>query len=198
LPNIAILILAAGASQRMGKPKQLLKWKNTTLLGHAIETAQGTQSDVFVVLGAHFEEVNALINQYSIHILKNENWQSGLGSSIAFGVSHILKSKLNIDGILIMLADQPMISIQYLNSLINAYKVGESQIVASSYRNGNHGVPALFDKVYFHKLSKLNDDKGAKVILDKYAENVFVIDAKHLLSDIDSLQDYENLYRDEH
>jgi len=197
--NIAVIILAAGASSRMGTPKQLLKWKNTTLLGHALKTTKGiNQSKIVVVLGANFELIKAKVNLDNCEILKNENWEEGLGKSIATGVSHVLRNDLNIDAVLVMLADQPLIDGAYLNTMIIAYREGAFQIVATSYKNGKQGVPVLFDKAYFQELSQLNDDKGAKAILRKHAANVIVVNATHDVSDIDTIDAYERLYAANH
>ena len=198
-PNIAVVILAAGTSSRMGSPKQLLKWKNTTLLGHAIATAKGlNQRQVIVVLGANFEQIRSTINNDHIEILKNNNWETGLGKSIAIGVSNILKSDTNFDGVLVMLADQPLIDQSYFKKMLTKYRLGASQIITTAYKNGKQGVPVLFDRVYFEELSQLNDDKGAKGILRTYADKVTVIDAQHDVSDIDTQDDYEKLYKANH
>lgn len=197
--NIAILILAAGDSSRLGTPKQLLKWKNTTLLGHAIETAQELKtSKLIVVLGANYNLISTKINNYEVAVLVNESWEKGLGSSIAFGVNHLLKSDTNFDAVFIILADQPLIDSAYLNKVLDKYEMGKRQIIATSYKGGKQGVPVLFDAIYFEELSQLNDDKGAKVILQKYSKNVSAISADNIVSDIDTLEDYQRLYNINH
>lgn len=188
------MILAAGASTRMGSPKQLLAWKHTTLLGYAIEQAQKLDSEIFVVLGANLSKIKASIKPYPIHILNNKQWEKGLGSSIAFGVNYMLKNKLNFDAILIMLADQPLINENYLRTLIHEFSTKKSKIVASLYENDKQGVPVLFDKIYFDELSNLNDDKGAKALLKKHANNVSLVNAEAIVSDIDTLEEYQKLY----
>lgn len=188
------MILAAGASTRMGSPKQLLAWKGTTLLGYAIEQAQKLDSEIFVVLGANFSKIKASIKHYPIHVLNNKQWEKGLGSSIAFGVNYMLKNKLNFDAILIMLADQPLINENYLRTLIHEFSTKKSKIVASLYENDKQGVPVLFDKIYFDELSNLNDDKGAKALLKKHANNVSLVNAEAIVSDIDTLEEYQKLY----
>ena len=198
-PNIAVIILAAGASSRMGIPKQVLKWKNTTLLGHAIETAQALdQKKLVVVLGANFDQIKARLNDDHIEILKNEDWKSGLGKSIATGIAYILKDDTHFDAVLVMLADQPLVDQSYFKSMLAEYRVGSSQIIATAYKSGKQGVPVLFDRAYLEVLSQLNDDKGAKVILRDHAENVSVVHAAHDVSDIDTIEDYERLYKANH
>ncbi|NOY47057.1 MAG: nucleotidyltransferase family protein [Chlorobi bacterium] len=197
--NIAILILAAGDSTRMGTPKQLLKWKNTTLLGHAIETVQKSNAfKICVVLGANHNLINTKINNYQVEVLVNESWEKGLGSSIAFGVNHLLKSDTNFDAVFIMLADQPLIDSVYLNKVLDTYEIGKRQIIATTYKGEKQGVPVLFDAIYFEELSQLNDNKGAKRILQKYFKNVSAISADNLVSDIDTLEDYQRLYNINH
>ncbi|MCF6296078.1 MAG: nucleotidyltransferase family protein [Flavobacteriaceae bacterium] len=199
IPNIAVIILAAGASTRIGTPKQLLRWKNTTLLGHAIITAKKLNTkDIIVILGNNYVLIKSKINNSGVQILNNKNWEKGLGNSIAFGVNNILENKSNIDGILIMLSDQPLIDSEYLNSLINKFIIGKHQIIATSYKNGKQGVPVLFDRIYFNELSKLNDDKGAKAIIEKYIKNVLVVNGEQIVPDIDTLENYKNLYNANH
>jgi molybdenum cofactor cytidylyltransferase len=197
--NIAVLIPAAGASQRMGSVKQLLEWGTSTLLGHSIETVRSLKcSEICVVLGANYDIIKSEIDSYPIKIVNNEEWESGLGRSIAFGVQHLIDSSFTIDGILIMLADQPLIDANYLNSMIEIFKPEEQQIIATYYDNHKQGVPALFDKTYFEELTKLSDDKGAKEIIEKYSNNVTMLTAHGRISDIDTQQDYEDLYKANH
>lgn len=195
--NIAVILLAAGASKRMGTPKQLLKWGNTTLVEHAIKVVQESyQIKIIVVLGANYQIVKSKIEQLPIEIILNKDWEIGLGKSIAFGISHLIESKSEYDGVLIILADQPLIDSKHLNALMDAFRVGERQIIATDYDNNKHGVPVLFDKCYFVELSQLNDDKGAKSILQKYSEKVSVLTTNNKISDIDTMEDYKNLYYD--
>ena len=198
-PKIAVVILAAGASTRLGTAKQLLPWKGTTLLEHYIETISELNcDDNFVVLGASHKLIKSKIDFNVIEVLVNKDWKFGLGNSIAFGVKYILKNNIVVDGILLTLADQPLIDSEYLNSLIDKFEVNNNQIIASSYSNDKKGVPVLFDKIFFEELSNLNGDKGAKTLLDKYAQNVFTLNAEQLVFDIDTKEDYEKLYKANH
>lgn len=195
-PKIAIVILAAGSSSRLGAAKQLLPWKGTTLLEHSIETISELNcNDKFVVLGANHNLIKAKIDFNNVEVIVNEDWEMGLGNSIAFGVNHILEKIIGVNGILFILADQPLINSKYLNSLLDKFEVDNNQIIASSYSNVKKGVPVLFDKIYFEELSNLNGDKGAKTLLDKYIQNVSTLNAEHLVSDIDTKEDYEKLYK---
>jgi molybdenum cofactor cytidylyltransferase len=198
-PNIATLILAAGNSSRMGEPKQLLPWKNSFLLHHTIHTAVPLKnSKTFVVLGANHELIASKINSNDTEILYNENWKLGLGSSIGFGVQSIMRSHQKFDGVLIILSDQPLINSNYLDGLINLFKIRKNQIIASVYETKKFGVPALFDSFYFKELSCLNQDEGAKKVITDYIDNVITVNANHLITDIDTKEDYEKLYKANH
>ncbi len=197
--NIAVLIPAAGASSRMGTPKQLLKWGATTLLGHTIETAlQLKAQETVVVLGAHFRKIKEGIAAYECVILEHVNWESGLGSSIAFGMKHLLQTDLKVDGVLILLGDQPLIDAPYLQSMVKAFTPGEQQIVATAYGTQKCGVPALFDTLYFDELSVLSEDQGAKAIIERHTTSVLTLPAPPNSLDIDTPEDYERLYNANH
>lgn len=189
--NITIVILAAGASTRMGSPKQLLKWGNTTLLGNTIEKAKNTSAkEVVVVLGANYQLVNHSIKQSKVTILNNKNWRKGLGSSIAFAIDYILQTNTETNGVLIMLADQPFIEVDFLESIINQFQKGEKPILATAYNNNKLGVPAIFDSIFFKELLKLTGDKGAKDILIKYKSNIKVLIPPIKNVDLDFKEDY--------
>jgi molybdenum cofactor cytidylyltransferase len=197
--NIAILIPAAGASKRIGRPKQLLKWGDSTLIGHTIDTAaELNQKKILVVLGAYYEKIKPEIEGFDIQILKNEGWKDGLGSSIAIGADSLLKSGDNYSGLLVLLVDQPLIVPFYLKAMIAEFKVGKKQIIATSYGNGKFGVPAIFDKSYFKELSLLNDDRGAKNLIKRHSKNVRTIDIVPLVTDIDTEEVYEKFYNANH
>ena len=183
----------------MGEPKQLLPWKNTFLLNHIINTAiQLDNSKTYVVLGANHEFIKSNIQRDDINIIHNENWELGLGSSIAFGITSIMKSEYKFDGVLIILGDQPLINLSYLKILCSKFTYGNNQIIASTYEGKKIGVPALFDMVYFDELSKLNEDKGAKKIINEHIAYVVGLDASTLIADIDTIEDYKKLYKANH
>lgn len=176
----------------MGTPKQLLKWGNSTLLGNAIETALKLPiKEVVVVLGANYKVIKKAIHHYPVTILTNNDWQNGLGKSLAFGVNHLMHSKQIVNGCLVTLADQPFINHNFLNTLIEEFNKNRYSIIATSYKNKTCGVPAVFDKQYFDELVKLNSDKGAKEIINKYLSEVKISTPQLRNIDIDTLQDYE-------
>jgi molybdenum cofactor cytidylyltransferase len=192
--KIAILILAAGESKRMQGIKQLLPWKNTTLLGNAIEQAAKSKANtVYVVLGANAKQITPTIAHYNIQSIENKNWKNGLGNSIACGVNFLKENQHLYDAILITLADQPLITAAYYNSLIDEYFKKEAKIIASETKN-SPSVPAIFDSDYFDKLTQLTEDKGAKEILMTAQKGVYILRSKINLTDLDTTSAYQELY----
>ena len=192
--NLAILILAAGASRRMGERiKQLLPWNNTTFLGHAIQQAKATVvNDVFVVLGAHAERIQAKVDFENIEVIQNPVWKDGMGSSIAAGISYFSSKSLAYDGLLILLADQPLIDYNYLNKMIIEWEAHPSKIITTQYENRT-GVPAIFGKAHFEELSRLCKDQGAKNIISKHQNRVIGVDPGGKSVDVDSWVAYQKI-----
>lgn len=185
------LLLAAGSSSRMrGSSKQLLPWGQTTMIGHCISEVQRSRLDsLLVVLGAEAAKIQAVIPAET-NIVINKQWSDGIASSIRAGVDHIA-SKDPVDGILIMLADQPFVSTAYLNELIEAFDSRDT-IVASTYDHGL-GVPALFGADHFDLLAALEGDKGAGSILNTRRDSIKIIESNTELTDIDTIDSYSAL-----
>ena len=192
MSNIHILILAAGSSSRMNGIKQLLKFRNKNLLQNAIDEARSSAAEkVFCVLGAHHERIITQINTDGITVLHNENWQEGLGSSLASGIHQITRTEES-DGILIMLADQPLIDSAYLNSMIQAFSNHTEKIITSNYGK-KKGVPALFPKFLYPKLIDLKGDSGAREIIQENEDLIVSLSAGTSLMNIDTREDYLKL-----
>jgi molybdenum cofactor cytidylyltransferase len=197
--NIAVLIPAAGTSKRFGRPKQLLKWGDSTLIGQAIATAlELSQQKVLVVLGAYYDRIKPEIKGFDIQILKNEAWEIGLGSSIAMGADCVLKSEDTFSGLLVLLPDQPLIVSSYLKAMLEEFNNGEKQIIATSYGKGKFGVPAIFGQSYFKELSLLQDDHGAKNLIKQYSNYVTALAITPVVTDIDTEDDYTKIYKANH
>tara|TARA_R110002049_G_scaffold263116_1_gene439247 strand:+ start:1398 stop:1991 length:594 start_codon:yes stop_codon:yes gene_type:complete len=194
--KVDILILAAGCSERMGTPKQLLKIGKTTLLGATIKNAQiSNANNIICVLGANASLIEPLISNLGIEIIINPNFFKGLGTSIAAGITN-LKDR-NIDGVIILLGDQPFVSSNYINSLITSFSEEPEYIIASRY-NRKNGVPAIFPKKHFNQLLLLNQDKGAQDILNNSVNKVKTLSATPNLKDINTPADYIQLFKASH
>jgi molybdenum cofactor cytidylyltransferase len=189
--------MAAGGSSRMGEPKQLLLWKNKTLVENAVQSALGvSKADVYVVFGASHAQVEEVLKPYDLKTIYNPDWKQGLGNSIACGVKHV--KDLKYDGVLVILADQPLITSEDLENFIIEFRQGNKNIIASKYENESIGVPVIFDKSYIDELTQLNEDKGAKSFIKKHSENVSVISMGNKLADIDTQEAYQKLFEANH
>jgi molybdenum cofactor cytidylyltransferase len=190
MAEIPVLLLAAGSSARMGRPKQLLPWGDMTLIEHQISVLLKTGNPVNVVLGFYSDFIIPLIEKYNINIFINHNWNKGMGGSVSLGIDKIKRMFPEADGVLITLLDQPMITASYLEKMKSAFQPGLQQIMASQSTSGWSGVPALFDKCYFTELAQLSNDEGARKIIKKYADNVIHLDGGEMLEDIDTPESY--------
>ncbi|MEM7485075.1 MAG: nucleotidyltransferase family protein [Bacteroidota bacterium] len=189
--SIAVLLLAAGASSRMGDMiKQLLPWGKTTLLGHALEQAKQVTENTYVVLGANADEIRSSIPE--ANLIVNRNWQSGMGSSISAGVKYILENEKGFDGLLILLADQPLVDSPYLNLMKKKFRASQSKIVATAYEN-KLGVPAIFHRSILPELLELDKDFGAKQVINKYIDDTERVFPNGKEIDIDTPEKYSQL-----
>lgn len=193
-PKIAMIILAAGESKRMDAIKQLLPWKNTTLLGHTIE--QGLVSDVdsvFVILGADSKSILNKIDQTDIVFIDNQKWQKGMGTSITCAMHYFKKESLNFDAVLIALIDQPLLDSKHYNRLIYKYIKSSKNIISTKIKSKT-GVPAIIDYKYFEELSMLDQNFGAKKIIAANLQDVYSINSYNLNVDIDTKETYDLLF----
>ena len=193
--RVGVIILAAGASTRMGSPKQLLPYKGRPLIRHAVEQALASNAEqVFVVLGANAAVVGQcaldscakVVSPASfLTLVENPNWQEGMGTSIRAG----LEAAANFDAVIIALADQPLVGPQILNTLIATHQQTRKPIVAASY-SGIAGVPALFTRELFPQLLQLPPAAGCKGLIESHAAESVLIDCPEGALDIDTPDDY--------
>ncbi len=193
MSDIALLLLAAGGSRRMKEPKQLLPWGTTTLIEHQIQNLLDTGKSVSVVIGAYAEMIVPHIDKLPIRIFQNEYWQEGMGTSIAHGTSEILKRQPNLDGILISLLDQPLLTSVHFKKMLQVFQAGKDQIIVSKAGSNWSGAPVLFDKVYTKELMQLKGDEGAKIITHSHTEVVEYVEGGAILADIDTPQAYQEM-----
>jgi len=162
--EVAAVILAAGASRRLGQPKQLVEYEGETLLGRAMRLAQEAGfHPVVVVLGAEREAIRAAVAPGDAVFVDNDAWQEGIASSMRAGLRAIREHQPG--GVLMMPCDQPRLSADHLRMLLSGFRAeGGSCIVASVYA-GTRGVPALFPAAMFQQLNLLAGDVGARKVL---------------------------------
>lgn len=184
-PELAVLILAAGESKRLGKPKQLLPYQQSTLLEYSISCAKSVSTNILIVLGANAEAIREKINLPDYQSVINPNWKEGIGSSIAFGIQSLVGKFSSCKQVMILLTDQPKISAQLLDKLVLSHQKESSLITACNYGE-TFGVPAIFDQSLFSQLAELKNDQGAKPIIKAYISNTSLVDFPEGKIDIDT------------
>jgi len=186
MPRFAIVILAAGGSTRLGRPKALVPYESATLIEHAAATALcSTANEILIVLGDAEALIRPVVARLPVCIISNPDWKEGIASSIRTGIG-ILRP--NVEGALIVLADQPKITAQHLNAL--ASRGAGGSIVASAY-DGILGVPAYFPRSAFGDLLALQGDTGARRVIQ--AHGALAVDCPEGAADVDVEADVLNL-----
>jgi len=162
----AVLILAAGKSNRLGRPKQLVKIDNKYLLEKTIEMAsQLKRIDLHIILGAYSDQILKSIDiKHPFYF--NPDWKDGMGSSIAYGIDQI--KDMGYKAVVLCVCDQPYLETHHIEQLITAYGTQSGfDIIQSKYDQGN-GPPVLFGSNYFDQLAQMKGDQGAKYIVNEF------------------------------
>jgi len=187
------IILAAGESSRLGSPKQLLIYRGETLLQRTINAAkQAGIKCIILVLGSNNALILSQTDTNGVHVVENDNWQTGMASSVATGIKAIKEIQPLPDAAILMVCDQPYISSSILNELIAEQKTTGKPIIACEYENIS-GVPALFNQIFFEQLENLDGDAGAKKIIREYPDKVAVVPFPLGIIDIDTQEGYKRL-----
>ena len=193
METTGIIILAAGASKRLGTPKQQLPFQNKSLLQNVVHTAgQSRATPVVVVLGAFATQIKQQLAAEKVNTVINPHWPTGMGSSIKTGLQHLLQLSPQIHNALLLLCDQPFITTALLEEMYALKNSSRKPIIACAYGN-TIGTPALFNKTLFPQLFALNGQEGAKKILLQHPEQVATVDFPQGAIDIDTNSDYEQL-----
>lgn len=162
--KVAAVVLAAGKSRRLGRPKQRLKREGKTLLVRAVEAAQdGGCSQVVVVLGHDAESLAADLPSRQVEIVRNEEWARGVAGSIRIGLSEVARGQA--EAVLFLTCDQPYLDASIVRRLLDASLRSPHSIVAAEYAE-IRGVPAIFPRGEFGALSRLQGDRGARALID--------------------------------
>jgi molybdenum cofactor cytidylyltransferase len=183
-------ILAAGASTRMGTPKQLLVLDGKPLLVRAVEAALASPAwPVVVVLGANAELIRPALAHLPVLVTENAAWTEGMAASIRAGVTTLQQFSRSLDAALIALCDQPAFSADTIAQLVAAQRTTGRGIVAARYA-GRHGAPALFLRAHFPILASLTGEEGARALLNGDPDRVASVDLPALALDLDTPEDF--------
>jgi molybdenum cofactor cytidylyltransferase len=185
--NIGCVILAAGSASRFGSPKQLAKFNNETLIETVIQKALNINFyKIVVVLGAFFEEIFPTINKYNIKIINNHEWKKGQATSVKKGIKAISVKK--IDAILFLLVDQPQISTNLIENVLNLFAYQKSNIIVHSF-NGQTRHPILFSRNTFPELLKIEGDQGGRQLFNLYSPLKIKLEDSIMAVDVDTMND---------
>lgn len=185
--RVVAVVLAAGGSSRLGKPKQLLALAGQPLVRRAALAALGSRAQrTIVVTGAAAETVEAALAGLAVELVRCADWQSGLAASLRAGVA--AASARGPASVLLLLADQPAVDAALLDRLIAAHEAGHERVAC--HYGGEPGVPALFAARFAGELLALEGDRGAKAVLARAGEALATIPFPDGALDVDTPEDW--------
>jgi len=191
---VAGIILAAGGSSRMGQPKQLLSWKGEPLVRSVTSTAlTAGLSPVVLVTGAHSSQVQAAVQDLSVTLVQNPDWESGQSTSMQAGLRALPPEA---GAAIFLLADQPRVSVTLLRSLVERHAETLAPVVAPRVAD-QRANPVLFDRLTFRDLLSIHGDIGGRAIFSQYSVNWLEWQDASLLLDVDTAEDYRRLVDEE-
>ncbi len=187
---LAIAILAAGNSKRLGRPKQLLPWHGKPLLEHTTNIALATQQNsVLVVLGSDCELIRNSVTGDGVTFVHNNDWREGMASSIRAAVAEVQGVAA---GIMILNCDQPLLTADSLKEMIALFHPRDHPLIAAQY-NGVTGSPVIFSHIFFSRLLQLRGDVGAKALLQEHSQHLIRVDLQNASLDIDTEEDWRTI-----
>jgi molybdenum cofactor cytidylyltransferase len=189
----AALVLAGGGSRRLGRPKQLEKWGETTLLGHVLSQAAALPVEqVWVVLGANTDLVLEQVDLGSAMVVENPEWQEGIASSLRVGLDAIMRLS-RAEVVVILLGDQPDIDPTLVDRLLDARKKAGRPVAVPKYRY-SWGNPVVVDRTLWPRLMSLEGDQGAKQLFQAHPEWVTEVWLEgRPPRDVDTVADVESM-----
>jgi molybdenum cofactor cytidylyltransferase len=192
-PTIGLILLAAGASLRMGSPKQLLEFEGQSLIRYAVQNALRSRCfPIVVVLGANNELIKTELTDLPVFIAENPDWEEGMGSSIRQGLELLQSVHPHVKAVVVMLCDQPFVKTPLINMLVEEFEQNNIPMIACAY-GGTIGVPALFSNRFFPELSALDGNEGAKNLILTNQNQSLAIPFPEGNIDIDTPEDYLGL-----
>ena len=193
LQSIAAAVLAAGASTRMGRPKQTLPFRGRPMVRAVAQNALASSArPVLVVVGSDAAAVEDALVELPVEIVRNFRWREGLGSSIRAALAHVREHAPDADGLLLLLGDQPLVGPAAIERIVAEYRRDRAAAVATD-RNGLPGVPALFSPETFDDLWRLGGDTGARQLLADLSTRIRSVRIPEADRDVDTPEDYRLL-----
>jgi molybdenum cofactor cytidylyltransferase len=188
--RVAGVILAAGASQRLGQPKQLLAWRGEPLVRHVVRAAaEAGLNPLKIVTGAYSDQIEAALQGLPGQVVHNACWESGQATSVIAGVQALPST---VGAAVFLLADQPQVPATLLRSLVARHAQTLAPLVAPMV-DGRRANPVLFDRRTFEDLRKLEGDTGGRPLFARYRAEWLPWHDANILLDVDTEQDYQRL-----
>jgi len=185
------VILAAGSASRYGALKQVIAIDGEPMVRRIARSALAAGlHPVVVVVGAQGERVVDCLVNLDIHAVTNPDWAAGMGGSLSIGVKALLALSAPTQAVMLLLADQPAITIDALESLLAAHAAHPTRILACQHA-GNFGPPCIFPLSYANDLLAMQGPYGARMLLERHAATVEGFDLPEAFRDIDTPEDYE-------
>jgi molybdenum cofactor cytidylyltransferase len=186
-PFVTGLVLGAGGSKRLGRPKQLLPYGDGTLLGHVVGVARMCPfHQIIVTIGGSADDVRPTVEEAGVEVVVNDAYGAGCSSSIATALGIV---NPRCDVIVLMLGDQPGVTADTVATLLAGR--GDAALAVCRYDDG-HGHPIAFARSVFPALADLHGDKGVWRLLDGHADDVApVAVAGQIPRDVDTPEDYQ-------
>ncbi|WP_142848627.1 NTP transferase domain-containing protein [Telmatospirillum sp. J64-1] len=187
-PRIAGLVLAAGRSSRMGRNKLMMEVRGKPMVAHALDAALGSNlSPVVMVAGHSLAEVSRILPP-GVALVRNPSPDLGLSSSLITGLQALPE---DVDGVLILLGDMPLVAPRHVRRLIEAFDPTEGRAICVPVWHGRRGNPVLLARRFFPELLGLTGDSGARRLIADYPEAVYEVemDDNAILTDVDTVED---------
>lgn len=187
--TIDAILLAAGNSSRMGRPKQQLEVEGLPLLVRTIRVLKnsGTLRDVVVVTGAGTDSLTPLINSEQVSVIANVHWSSGMGSSLKKGLEYLMRQIPVADGVLVSVCDQPFLTEEIIRVI--SRDAATHQLIACDYGE-TLGPPSFFSREFFSELMDLPDDSGARIMFNRHSKRLIKVPFPEGAIDLDTPEDY--------
>lgn len=182
------MVLAAGQSVRMGRPKLLLVWQGKSLLRRAVEAAVAACRRVVVVVGPDPQRMGEELSSLPVVVVVNPDYAEGIATSLRRGVQAVGDAP----AALVVLADQPAVTAEHLRRLVQAYRKSGAPLAAAAYGD-TVGAPAVFSQKLFPELLALEGDTGAKRVVERHRHEAVVVHVPGAALDVDTPEDWERL-----
>jgi len=194
--SVAAILLAAGSSSRLGRPKQLLNFQGEALIERALRLAQEAGAHpLLAVLGARHESIWAAVSRKNVVPVINDAWNQGIATSIHAGVRALVGLDPGISGVLILSCDQPLLTTDHLRALLGSFNAQATPCCIASAYAGTRGIPAVFPRSAFADLYALHGDQGARALFRDPSRTVIQLPFPGGEVDIDLPSDLAHLER---